>query len=83
VTPRLAINELRSARPSRALRRRVAPEPIITDSHDDPARHAETADSLWLAMLVLRESLSPDSSEPCCSFTMCSTTGVRGSRDPR
>jgi RNA polymerase sigma-70 factor (ECF subfamily) len=36
------------------------PEPIITDGHDDPARHAETADSLSLAMLVLLESLSPE-----------------------
>ena len=36
------------------------PEPIITDGHDDPARHAEMADSLSLAMLVLLESLSPE-----------------------
>ena len=36
------------------------PEPIITDGHDDPARHAETADSLSLAMVVLLESLSPE-----------------------
>jgi RNA polymerase sigma-70 factor (ECF subfamily) len=36
------------------------PEPIITDGHDDPAGHAETADSLSLAMLVLLESLSPE-----------------------
>jgi RNA polymerase sigma-70 factor (ECF subfamily) len=53
VTTRLAINELRSAR---ARRERYVgewlPEPIITDGHDDPARHAETADSLSLAMLV-------------------------------
>ena len=61
VTTRLAINELRSAR---ARRERYVgewlPEPIITDSHDDPARHAEMADSLSLAMLVLLESLSPE-----------------------
>jgi RNA polymerase sigma-70 factor (ECF subfamily) len=61
VTTRLAINELRSAR----MRREHyvgewLPEPIITDGHDDPARHAETADSLSLAMLVLLESLSPE-----------------------
>jgi RNA polymerase sigma-70 factor (TIGR02957 family) len=60
VTTRLAINELRSAR---ARRERYVgewlPEPIITDGHDDPARQAETADSLSLAMLVLLESLSP------------------------
>ena len=36
------------------------PEPIITDGRDDPVRHAETADSLSLAMLVLLESLSPE-----------------------
>ena len=61
VTTRLAINELRSAR---ARRERYVgewlPEPIITDSHDDPAGHAETADSLSLAMLVLLETLSPE-----------------------
>ena len=61
VTTRLAINVLRSAR---ARRERYfgewLPEPIITDGHDDPARHAETADSLSLAMLVLLESLSPE-----------------------
>jgi len=36
------------------------PEPIITGGHDDPARRAETADSLSMAMLVLLESLSPE-----------------------
>src|SRR3954470_12641618 len=43
VTPRLAINELRSAR---ILRERYIgewlPEPIITDGRDDPAWNAET-----------------------------------------
>jgi RNA polymerase sigma-70 factor (TIGR02957 family) len=61
VTTRLAINEFRSARVRRE--RYVGewlPEPIITDGDDDPARHAETADSLSLAMLVLLESLSPE-----------------------
>jgi RNA polymerase sigma-70 factor (ECF subfamily) len=61
VTTRLAINELRSAR---ARREQYVgewlPEPIITDGTDDPARHAEMADSLSLAMLVLLESLSPE-----------------------
>jgi RNA polymerase sigma-70 factor (ECF subfamily) len=61
VTTRLAINELRSAR---ARREQYVgewlPEPIITDSSDDPAQHAEIADSLSLAMLVLLESLSPE-----------------------
>ncbi len=61
VTTRLAINELRSARARReSYVGEWLPEPIITDSHDDPARHAETADSLSLAMLVLLESLSPE-----------------------
>ncbi len=61
VTTRLAIDELRSAR---ARRERYVgdwlPEPIITDRDDDPARHAEMADSLSMAMLVLLESLSPE-----------------------
>src|SRR5262249_16393778 len=61
VTSRLAINELRSAR---ARREQYVgewlPEPIITDGSDDPAQHAEMADSLSLAMLVLLESLSPE-----------------------
>jgi RNA polymerase sigma-70 factor (ECF subfamily) len=60
VTTRLAINELRSARVRRE--RYIGewlPEPIITDPTADPALHAEQADSLSLAMLVLLESLSP------------------------
>src|ERR1700716_4002820 len=60
VTTRLAINQLHSAR---ARRERYVgewlPEPIITDSSDDPAQHAEMADSLSLAMLVLLQNLSP------------------------
>ncbi|HEX6935311.1 MAG TPA: RNA polymerase sigma-70 factor [Actinomycetes bacterium] len=61
VTTRLAINELRSARARRELYvGEWLPEPIITGGHDDPAEHAETADSLSLAMLVLLESLSPE-----------------------
>jgi RNA polymerase sigma factor (sigma-70 family) len=61
VTTRLAINEFRSARVRRE--RYVGqwlPDPMITDDHDDPAWHADTADSLSLAMLVLLESLSPE-----------------------
>jgi RNA polymerase sigma-70 factor (TIGR02957 family) len=61
VTTRLAINELRSAR---VRRERYfgewLPEPIITDGRDDPAEHAEMADSLSMAMLVLLETLSPE-----------------------
>jgi RNA polymerase sigma-70 factor (ECF subfamily) len=61
VTTRLAINELRSARARReSYVGEWLPEPIITDGQDDPADHAEMADSLSLAMLVLLESLSPE-----------------------
>ncbi len=61
VTTRLAINELRSARARReSYVGDWLPEPIITDRSDDPAQHAEMADSLSLAMLVLLESLSPE-----------------------
>ncbi len=61
ITTRLAIDELRSARVRRE--RYVGewlPEPILTDELEDPARQAEMADSLSLAMLVLLESLSPE-----------------------
>ncbi len=61
ITTRLAIDELRSAR---ARRERYVgewlPEPILTDRRDDPAQHAEIADSLSIAMLVLLETLSPE-----------------------
>jgi RNA polymerase sigma-70 factor (ECF subfamily) len=61
VATRLAIDGLRSAR---ARREQYVgewlPEPVVTDSPDDPARHAEMADSLSLAFLVLLESLSPE-----------------------
>jgi RNA polymerase sigma-70 factor (TIGR02957 family) len=61
VTTRRAINQLRSARARREeYVGEWLPEPIITDGQDDPARHAEMADSLSLAMLVLLESLSPE-----------------------
>src|SRR5262249_5446573 len=61
VPPGRAINELRCARARREeYVGQWLPEPIITDGHDDPARHAEMADSLSLAMLVLLESLSPE-----------------------
>jgi RNA polymerase sigma-70 factor (TIGR02957 family) len=61
VTTRRAIDELRSARARREeYVGEWLPEPVLTDGHDDPAGHAETADSLSLAMLVLLESLSPE-----------------------
>jgi RNA polymerase sigma-70 factor (ECF subfamily) len=61
VVTRLAIDELRSARVKRE--HYVGdwlPEPLLTDDEDDPARHAEMADSLSVAFLVLLESLSPE-----------------------
>src|SRR5918999_5654329 len=60
VTTRLAIDHLRSARVRRE--RYVGewlPEPLVTGEEADPAAHAETADSLSLAFLVLLERLSP------------------------
>jgi RNA polymerase sigma-70 factor (ECF subfamily) len=61
IATRLSINELRLARVRReSYVGEWLPEPIVTDGEDDPARHAETADSLSLAMLVLLESLSPE-----------------------
>lgn len=57
---RLAIDHLRSAR----VRREQyvgpwLPEPLLTDEAPDPSEHAETADSLSMAFLVLLETLSP------------------------
>ena len=61
VSTRLAIDELRSARARRELYvGDWLPEPIVTDTGDDPARQAETADSISMAMLLLLESLSPE-----------------------
>jgi RNA polymerase sigma-70 factor, ECF subfamily len=60
VTTRLAIDHLRSARVRRE--RYVGtwlPEPVLTDDEPDVVPHAETADSLSMAFLVLLESLSP------------------------
>jgi RNA polymerase sigma-70 factor, ECF subfamily len=60
ITTRLAIDHLRSAR----VRRETyvgewLPEPLVTDGEADPAGHAETADTLSMAFLVLLERLSP------------------------
>lgn len=62
VVTRLSIDQLRSAR----ARREVyvgewLPEPLLTDADPglDPAEHAEQADSLSLAFLVLLEQLTP------------------------
>ncbi len=61
VATRLAIDELRSARARRELYvGEWLPEPIVTDDPEDPARQAEIADSISMAMLVMLESLSPE-----------------------
>jgi RNA polymerase sigma-70 factor, ECF subfamily len=60
VTTRLAINHVQSARVRRE--RYVGtwlPEPLVTEPGPEGLRHAETADSLSLAFLVLLESLGP------------------------
>ena len=36
------------------------PEPLVTNDPADPARQAETADSISMAMLLVLESLSPE-----------------------
>src|SRR5665809_128908 len=60
VPTRLDINLLRSARVRReSYVRTWLPEPLLTDTESEVARHAETADSLSLAFLVLLESLGP------------------------
>ncbi len=61
VVTRLAIDELRSARARReTYYGEWLPEPIVTESEEDPARHAEMADSLSLAFLVVLEKLTPE-----------------------
>ena len=60
VTTRLAINQVQSARARReSYVGTWLPEPIVTDVESEVARHAETADSLSMAFLVLLESLGP------------------------
>jgi RNA polymerase sigma-70 factor (ECF subfamily) len=61
VATRLAIDELRSAR----ARRETyvgdwLPEPLVAEPGEDPARQAELADSVSLALLTVLESLSPE-----------------------
>jgi RNA polymerase sigma-70 factor (TIGR02957 family) len=61
VATRLAIDQLRSARARRETYvGEWLPEPLVASADEDPARHAEMADSLSLAFLVLLESLSPE-----------------------
>ena len=60
VTTRLAINHLNSARVRReSYVGTWLPEPLLTDTESEVVRHAETADSLSLAFLVLLETLGP------------------------
>ncbi|CAN5634829.1 RNA polymerase sigma-70 factor [soil metagenome] len=60
VTTRLAINHVRSARVRRENYVGTwLPEPLVTETESDGAQHAETADSLSMAFLVLLESLGP------------------------
>ena len=60
VTTRLSIDHLRSARVRRERYFGTwLPEPVLTDPGADVTQHAETADSLSMAFLVLLESLTP------------------------
>jgi len=61
VTTRLAIDHLRSARVRReSYVGQWLPEPLLTDDGDeDPAKHAEQADSLSMAFLLVLERLNP------------------------
>ena len=61
VTTRLAIDHLRSARARKeSYVGEWLPEPLLTDERaPDGARHAEDADSLSMAFLLLLERLSP------------------------
>jgi RNA polymerase sigma factor (sigma-70 family) len=67
VVARLCIGHLRSARVRRETYVEALPEPLVGEPGAelavggvDPAGHAEVADSLSLAFLVLLESLSPE-----------------------
>jgi RNA polymerase sigma-70 factor (ECF subfamily) len=61
VTTRLAIDHLRSARVRReSYVGQWLPEPLLTDDGaEDPAAHAEQADSLSMAFLLVLERLNP------------------------
>ncbi|MGH2653135.1 MAG: RNA polymerase sigma-70 factor [Actinomycetota bacterium] len=60
ITTRLSIDHLRSARVRReSYVGTWLPEPVLTDDRADVPQHAETADSLSMAFLVLLESLTP------------------------
>jgi RNA polymerase sigma-70 factor (ECF subfamily) len=60
VTTRLSIDHLRTARARReSYVGPWLPEPLVTESEADVAQHAEMADSLSMAFLVLLETLTP------------------------
>jgi RNA polymerase sigma-70 factor, ECF subfamily len=60
ITTRLSIDHLRSARVRReSYTGTWLPEPLLTDAAPDASQHAEMADSMSMAFLVLLESLSP------------------------
>ncbi len=60
VTTRLAIDRLRSGKARReSYVGTCLPEPLVAEAEQDPAEHAEIADSLSMAFLVLLERLSP------------------------
>jgi RNA polymerase sigma factor (sigma-70 family) len=61
VVTRLSIDHLRSARVRReSYVGEWLPEPLVQAEAGDPAEHAELADSLSFAFLVLLESLTPE-----------------------
>ena len=61
VVTRLALDELRSARARREVYTgEWLPEPILTAESEDPARHAEIAESLSTGMLMVLETLTPE-----------------------
>jgi RNA polymerase sigma-70 factor (ECF subfamily) len=61
VVTRLCIDQLRSARVRReSYVGEWLPEPLVDDVRSNPADHAEVADSLSLAFLVLLERLTPE-----------------------
>lgn len=60
VTTRLALDQLKSARVRRETYVGMwLPEPLLADPMPDAAAHAELADSLSMAFLVVLETLSP------------------------
>ena len=82
VTTRLAIDELRSAR---ARRERYVgewlPEPILTDSRDDPAPPGRDGGLAVAGACSCCSRPCLPSSAPCCCCATCSTTAT--TRSPR